>query len=110
VIAVGQQVNRTFTGLALYFEVVAPRNGFLVSNLTWDRTENGTTLLLSLNDAQFQPPNAGRVPAHVIGRLQVAAGEDNQNCRACWWHGRYLRRSVRARHYARVIPRRLRLL
>jgi hypothetical protein len=47
----------------------------LVSNLTWDRTENGTTLLLSLNDAQFQPPNAGRVPAHAIGRLQVAAGE-----------------------------------
>jgi hypothetical protein len=75
VIVVGQQVNRTFTGLALSFELVAPQNGFLVGTLTWDGTENGTVLLLSLNDTQFRPPNPGRFPSHVIGRLQVVAGE-----------------------------------
>lgn len=74
-IAVGQQVNRTFTGLALSFELVAPRAGFLVATLTWDGTENGTVLLLSLNDIQFRPPNPGRFPSHVIGRLQVVTGQ-----------------------------------
>jgi hypothetical protein len=75
VIAVGQQVNRTFTGLTLNFEVLAPRNGILVSTLTWNRSENGSTLLLSVNGATFLPSNTGRFPAHVISRLQVAAGE-----------------------------------
>ena len=74
-ITVGQQVNRTFTGLALNFELVATKSGFLGTTLTWDGTENGTVLLLSLNDTQFRPPNPGRFPSHVIGRLQVVAGE-----------------------------------
>jgi hypothetical protein len=78
VITVGQQVNRTFSGLALYFELVAPKKGILVGALTWDGTRNGTVLLLKLNDTSFRPTVPGRFPMRVTARLQVIAGETIQ--------------------------------
>jgi hypothetical protein len=68
IITVGQQVNRTFTGLALNFELVATKSGFLVTTLTWDGTENGTVLLLSVNDTQF------RLRTQGVSRHMSSAG------------------------------------
>ena len=53
---VGQQVNRTFTGVAQYFELVSSKEGFLVGALSWDGTANGTVLLLEMNDTKSDPP------------------------------------------------------
>ena len=75
-ITVGEQVKRTFTGRAFYFDLAVPKKGFLVVALTWDGTQNGTALVLNLDGGDFRYSGpAGRFPVHLTGTLQVAAGQ-----------------------------------
>lgn len=79
-IAVGDEVTDTFTGTDLFFEVVAPADGTLVGELSWDPFRTESALALMLADVRFAPdlhdwnrwsPIVGRVPVVAGGRYSI---------------------------------------
>lgn len=71
VIAVGEEVTGTFTGLSHAFELKAPASGTLVAQLAWAPVTS--LLALKLADRRFDPTPPDWSP--IVGRMSVASGQ-----------------------------------
>jgi hypothetical protein len=72
-ISVGQEVTGTYRGAALVYEFIAPADGRLVAQLSWDVGLNGSLLSIKIGDSEHRLTRPPWSP--VVGAWFVMSGQ-----------------------------------